>query len=526
MSPSSTTRASSTHVGAERPQILDGGVVRGRGAAAQDARLGQQHRAGADRLPMRRPAAWRSAQRLGDDAAAGLGVGARAGAVVPAAARDEHEVGVAEHAVRARSARRGRSARARRGSTVTKRVGRPRLAEHLERAERVEVVEPVEQQDLDRHGRRSSRARGRSRRVAGMPMSVTILPMHRDRRARARRGRPARSRDPAQVFGTYRETPYECRRVRRGAPGRCARAPASTIVAQAGPGGARDAPTRCSSRASTPHLRARRRRRCSTRCARRTRAARAWSRSAPARSRSPPPGVLDGRRATTHWRDAAEPRRAPPARRRRARTCSTSTRARCSPAPGVAAGLDLCLHILRRDHGAALADTIARRIVVAAAPRRRPGAVRRAAAARRAGGSLAATRAWALERLHEPLTVRALAAHAHVSERTFARRFHAETGVPRPALAARPARRRRPRRAGVHATPRSTRSPTAAASAPPRTCASTSAAPSRRRRRPTGVRSPDLRARRLAPQQRGGRTTAQRATTAMADGATHTIQSS
>jgi transcriptional regulator GlxA family with amidase domain len=46
------------------------------------------------------------------------------------------------------------------------------------------------------------------------------------------------------------------------------------------------------------------------------------------------------------------------------------------------------------------------------------------------GGSLAATRAWALERLHEPLTVRALAAHAHVSERTFARRFSAETGTP------------------------------------------------------------------------------------------------
>ena len=46
------------------------------------------------------------------------------------------------------------------------------------------------------------------------------------------------------------------------------------------------------------------------------------------------------------------------------------------------------------------------------------------------GGSLAATRAWALERLHEPLTVRTLAAHAHVSERTFARRFSAETGVP------------------------------------------------------------------------------------------------
>ena len=63
-------------------------------------------------------------------------------------------------------------------------------------------------------------------------------------------------------------------------------------------------------------------------------------------------------------------------------------------------------------------------------PRGRPGPIRRPAAPTHAGGSLAATRAWALERLGDPLTVRALAAHAHVSERTFARRFTAETGVP------------------------------------------------------------------------------------------------
>jgi AraC family transcriptional activator FtrA len=47
-----------------------------------------------------------------------------------------------------------------------------------------------------------------------------------------------------------------------------------------------------------------------------------------------------------------------------------------------------------------------------------------------ADGSLAHTRAWALERLHQPLTVKDLARHAHVSERTFARRFQAETGLP------------------------------------------------------------------------------------------------
>ena len=96
---------------------------------------------------------------------------------------------------------------------------------------------------------------------------------------------------------------------------------------------------------------------------------------------------------------------------------------------GVAAGLDLCLYILRRDHGAALANRIARRIVVP--PHRDGGQAQyvEQPVPVHAGGSLAATRAWALERLHESLSVRTLAAHAHVSERTFARRFAAETGT-------------------------------------------------------------------------------------------------
>ena len=96
---------------------------------------------------------------------------------------------------------------------------------------------------------------------------------------------------------------------------------------------------------------------------------------------------------------------------------------------GVAAGLDLCLHILRQDQGAALARRIARRIVVA--PHRDGGQAQFIdAPLPEPTGSLAATRAWALARLHEPLTVRALAAHAHVSERTLARRWAAETGLP------------------------------------------------------------------------------------------------
>jgi AraC family transcriptional regulator, transcriptional activator FtrA len=98
---------------------------------------------------------------------------------------------------------------------------------------------------------------------------------------------------------------------------------------------------------------------------------------------------------------------------------------------GVAAGIDLCLHVVRRDHGAAVAAALARQTVVA--PHRDggqaqfvdlplPPPVERTT-------DLAGTRAWALERLGEPLDVATLAAHALVSPRTFARRFRAETGT-------------------------------------------------------------------------------------------------
>jgi transcriptional regulator GlxA family with amidase domain len=140
-------------------------------------------------------------------------------------------------------------------------------------------------------------------------------------------------------------------------------------------------------------------------------------------------GVLDGRRATTHWRHAQEL-----AERFPAVTVTPDVlyvdEGDVLTSAGVAAGLDLCLHIVRLDHGAAVARRYAKRIVVS--PHRDGGQaqyVERPVPAH-ADDSLAATRAWALERLREPLTVRALAAHAHVSERTFARRFAAETGKP------------------------------------------------------------------------------------------------
>jgi transcriptional regulator GlxA family with amidase domain len=95
---------------------------------------------------------------------------------------------------------------------------------------------------------------------------------------------------------------------------------------------------------------------------------------------------------------------------------------------GLAAGMDLCLHVVRGDFGADAASAIARWNVV---PPHRDGGqaqyIDRPFAAETNGG-LSPTQAWALERLHEPLTVEALARHAHMSSRTFARRFVAETG--------------------------------------------------------------------------------------------------
>ncbi|HZV72560.1 MAG TPA: helix-turn-helix domain-containing protein [Conexibacter sp.] len=139
-------------------------------------------------------------------------------------------------------------------------------------------------------------------------------------------------------------------------------------------------------------------------------------------------GLLDGRRATTHWRYAA-------------RLAALHPRAQIDPdvlyvddgdlltSAGVAAGIDLCLHLLRRDHGVEAANAAARQTVVA--PHRSGGQaqfIERAVPASD-GDGLEATRAWALRHLDEPLTVAQLARHACCSERTLARRFRQETGT-------------------------------------------------------------------------------------------------
>jgi transcriptional regulator GlxA family with amidase domain len=139
-------------------------------------------------------------------------------------------------------------------------------------------------------------------------------------------------------------------------------------------------------------------------------------------------GLLDGRPATTHWRYAARLAEQFPAVRVQPDVLYVDDGDVLTSA-GVAAGIDLCLHLLRRDHGTAAANAVARQTVVA--PHRGGGQaqfIERPVPAHD-DGSLEATRAWALAQLDAPLTVAALARHACCSERTFARRFQSETGT-------------------------------------------------------------------------------------------------
>ncbi|CAL9356367.1 HTH-type transcriptional regulator CdhR [Streptomyces sp. enrichment culture] len=139
-------------------------------------------------------------------------------------------------------------------------------------------------------------------------------------------------------------------------------------------------------------------------------------------------GLLDGRRATTHWNEAEHFQRAFPAVEVDADVLFVDG-GRVLTAAGVAAGVDLCLHLLRRDHGSTVANRVARLCVVP--PWREGGQAqfieRPVPHEERAGTS--ATRAWALDRLGRPLSLAELAAHAGMSVRTFTRRFREEVGT-------------------------------------------------------------------------------------------------
>ncbi len=141
-------------------------------------------------------------------------------------------------------------------------------------------------------------------------------------------------------------------------------------------------------------------------------------------------GLLEGRRATTHWAFAEELAARFPTIEVDAGALYVDE-GEVMTSAGLSAGIDLCLHVIREDCGAAIGDRVARHMV--AAPHREGGQaqfIERPGPAV-AGGtdSLEGTRRWAAERLHEPLDVAAMADHASVSPRTFARRFRGETGT-------------------------------------------------------------------------------------------------
>jgi transcriptional regulator GlxA family with amidase domain len=139
-------------------------------------------------------------------------------------------------------------------------------------------------------------------------------------------------------------------------------------------------------------------------------------------------GLLDGRRATTHWAHAEAFRRLFPQVDLDPDVLFVDE-GQVLTSAGVGAGVDLCLHVVRGDFGSEVATMAARRCVV---PPWRPGGqsqyiVRPVPSA--TDTSTAPTRAWALERLHEPLDLHRMATHARMSVRTFSRRFREETGL-------------------------------------------------------------------------------------------------
>ncbi|MFI8081809.1 GlxA family transcriptional regulator [Kitasatospora sp. NPDC086009] len=140
-------------------------------------------------------------------------------------------------------------------------------------------------------------------------------------------------------------------------------------------------------------------------------------------------GLLTGRRATTHWRFAdllagrypdvtVDP------------DALYIDDGDVVTGAGAAAGFDLCLHLLRREYGAALANAVARDMVL---PSHRDGGQAQYLAApvpeNGQDERLAEVLGWAREHLHEPLPVTELARRALMSRRSFARRFTAATGT-------------------------------------------------------------------------------------------------
>ena len=141
-------------------------------------------------------------------------------------------------------------------------------------------------------------------------------------------------------------------------------------------------------------------------------------------------GLLDGRPATTHWMYTDLLAERHPTVDVDPDVLYVDGGDGIFTSAGTAAGIDLCLHVVRTDHGAEVANAVARRMVVAA---HRDGGQAQFVAvpvpAEPDDDTLSPTLDWALEHLDEPLSVEDLARRALMSPRTFARRFRAATGT-------------------------------------------------------------------------------------------------
>lgn len=140
-------------------------------------------------------------------------------------------------------------------------------------------------------------------------------------------------------------------------------------------------------------------------------------------------GLLDGRTATTHWRYAALLAERHPHVRVDPDVLYVDDGSILTSA-GSAAGLDLCLHLVRRDHGPSVANSVARRLVLP--PHREGGQAQFIEAPLRPSpddDGIARSLEWALQHLAAPITVADLARAAHMSTRSYLRHFARATGT-------------------------------------------------------------------------------------------------
>lgn len=140
-------------------------------------------------------------------------------------------------------------------------------------------------------------------------------------------------------------------------------------------------------------------------------------------------GLLDGRHCTTHWRHTTELSALVPSADVDPGVLYVDSGDVITSA-GTAAGIDACLHLLRKEFGAAVATRVARRMVV---PPQRDGGQQQfidRPVPEASGHSMAPVMEWMTAHLDQEHTVADLAKRASMSERTFARRFRAEAGVP------------------------------------------------------------------------------------------------